>query len=1126
MRSAGLVDARAREVIAGELDLTLFVEAGAGSGKTEALVGRIVALLEAGRAPVTGVAAITFTEAAAAELRIRVREELEKRVGAAGGEKAALLAEALAHIDEAPISTIHGFCRRILSAHPVEAGLPPRFEVLDEVSESIEWRRRFAEELDVLATTPGASEVISLGWLLGVTAPRIEALARELDVEWQAWSPPPGGLERALEKASLLAVPGLEALRTAITALVAAKGRCLDEEDRLATRLEELAALGDAVAGADSPLAALEAVVATEPFSSPNRGNQQNWSGDIGEVRRLLAKAQAAHAELRQSVLDEVVAGLAAHFQHRGQLAAEERRRRGVLTFHDLVVFCRRLLEQDGSARDDVRDRFAFVLVDEFQDTDLLQLEIARLIGAVAGRWEEGRFFFVGDPKQSIYSFRGADLAAYESARGEIAGGGALLLSSCFRSVPGVISFVNAAFANLLGERFHALDPVRPPAPALTGPPVCLVGGPMADRPLKAVQREREAEDCCRSIELAVRHERWPVGEDGSSRPARLGDVAILVPRRTGLPELEAALDAHEIPYRVESASLILQSQEVRDLLHLARAIGEPGNELALVATLRSPCYSLGDDELVAWASAGGRWSIEAEPPESARAAAPAVAAALAQLASFRDRLGELGPAGTLSFAVRSLQLLPLAAFGPRAREVWRRIRYILERARLFIEAGGSSLSELADWIDEQLEGGGRSAESVVPEADEDVVRILTVHGAKGLEFPLTFLCGFGTSEESTRPDLLLRHGDGRPEVHFNKELRTSGYGALHLLDQQLEAEEALRLCYVAATRAKDHLVICAHHVAGSRPSLGELLYEAAQPLGGLWRRLPSVLDGEAERPSGSPRLAAAAEVSGRLRIESPEELTAWAARRAELLAGAVRRANVPATEVAALAGLDELPAYSEEAGPAGDEEAAAGLPPSWRRGRAGTRIGRAVHATLQSIALADAAAIAGCGPKRPGAAGRLEEVARAQARAERLDGREAEVARLAAAGLRAETVVAALGSGKAKRELYVATEIGGTVLDGYVDLCFGEADGSLTVVDYKTDSVACPAEAAAKAARYELQAASYAICLEEATGRPVRRCVLVFLSPPRQPLEHEVTGALLQQRKEEVRALVGGLGR
>ncbi len=133
MRSAGLVDARAREVIAGELDLTLFVEAGAGSGKTEALVGRIVALLEAGRAPVTGVAAITFTEAAAAELRIRVREELEKSVGAAGGEKAALLAEALAHIDEAPISTIHGFCRRILSAHPVEAGLPPRFEVLDEV---------------------------------------------------------------------------------------------------------------------------------------------------------------------------------------------------------------------------------------------------------------------------------------------------------------------------------------------------------------------------------------------------------------------------------------------------------------------------------------------------------------------------------------------------------------------------------------------------------------------------------------------------------------------------------------------------------------------------------------------------------------------------------------------------------------------------------------------------------------------------------------------------------------------------------------------------------------------------------------------------------------------------------
>ncbi len=1118
MTDDDLVDAEARRRVAADLGATLFVEAGAGSGKTTALVERIAALVESGAAPLTGIAAITFTEAAAAELRLKVRRELESRAQHTGGEAAPRLEEALARIDEAPISTIHGFCRRVLSAHPIEAGLPPRFEVLDEISESIEWRRRFGHELDLLAATPAASEVISLAWLLDVTAWRIEALARALEVEWHRWAPAPGGLERALRRIEEITGPRLEELGKAIDTALAELARCSDPADRLARRLEELAALGSRISSPAWPTG-LEAVLSTAPFGSvQRRGEQQNWAGGIEEVRSLAAEAQRIHGSLRQLVLDEILLGLTAHFQHRAQLAAQERRCRGVLTFHDLLVFCRTLLASQPAALSALRRQFTYVLIDEFQDTDSLQLEIARLIGAEGSRWASGRFFFVGDPKQSIYRFRGADLEAYESARQEIVGDGALLLTSNFRSVPGILSFVNGAFAELLGERFRPLDAVRHAEPGAT-PPVSLVGGAMSERPTRAVQRQIEAEDCCRAIELAVYEERWPVAEGERRRPARLGDIAVLVPRRTGLPELEAAFEAHEIAYRVESASLVLQSQEVRDVLHLARAIGEPGNELALVATLRSPCYSIGDDELVAWASAGGRWSIEADRPSAAFEAAPAVGAALSSIAGFRDHLRHLGPAGTLSLAVRERRLLSLVAGTPRAREAWRRIRYVIERARLFVEAGGESLSELADWIDEQLERGARSAESLVPEDDEDVVRIMTVHGAKGLEFPITVLCGFGTTDESGRPDLVLRHEDGRAEVHFKSDLRSSGYEALELRQQRLETEEALRLCYVAATRARDHLVVCAHHAPGRRQSLGERLHEAARGLAPLWRRLPSLLDDEG--PVSLPRAEhrPPVVVDG-LGIETVEELEAWVRRRGERVERSARRANVPATEVSALRGLTASPG----AGFAKDEveeEDEVVLPPARRKGRAATRTGRAVHATLQSLSLRDAALLARGGPGSGPADERLRAIATAQARAERLEGGGSQVARLAGAALKSPVVAAAFATGRARRELYVATEIEGTVLDGYVDLCFEEPDGTLSVVDYKTDSVSDRAAAAERAASYELQAASYALCLEEASGRRVGRCVLVFLSPPREPIEHELSGSSLEERKQEVRRLI-----
>jgi ATP-dependent helicase/nuclease subunit A len=1125
LKTPELVDAAARERIASDLDSTVFVEAGAGSGKTRSLVRRIVALVAGDKASITEIAAITFTELAAAELRLKVREGLAERAG--DSEKPAaerrLCEEALGRIDEAPISTIHGFCRRILSSHPIEAGLPPRFEVLDEVAQTIEWRQRWGRELDLLAEVTGAPELVSLCFEAGVHDRRIEALARAIDFDWPSWDPTEPDLRAALARIEEMASAGLKRLADALCLAIRALSEGPGDNDTLCRRLEDLEALFEAVSASDWH-AGLQAAFLAPRFSSfATVGNRANWGSALSEVRQLCEAVRQLHDELRQDVLDEVLAALSCYLQWRSHRAADERRARGVLSFDDLVVLCHDLLAGNPAVCQAVRRRYRYVLVDEFQDTDRLQLGIARSIGQSGEGWEPGRFFFVGDPKQSIYRFRGADVAAYESARGEIAVDGATLLSSNFRSLPGILGFVNGCFATLLGERFSALDAVRT-EPGHLEPPVAVVGGALEAGKRRSELRQVESEDVCRVIERAVYSEGWLVMDEAGPRPARLGDVTILVPRRTGLAELEAALDAHQISYRVESASLILRSQEVRDVLHLARAIAEPGNERALVATLRSPCYSIGDDELLAFRAAGGHWTTEQPVPAAASRAAPAVAEALEDLASLQGLLCVLGPAATLSLAVRRRRLLQLAAARPHAREAWRRIRYVLERARLFTAAGGGGLSELADWIEEQLQGGARAAESVVPEADEDVVRIMTVHGAKGLEFPVTILCGFGTSDEnSSPPDLVLRHQDGRPEVHFNKDLETSGYGELVSNERLLAREEALRLCYVAATRAMDHLVFCAHHVPSNSESLGELIFNAAKDMPQLWRRLPSVSD-EGAGDEAAARAAPVEQVPSTPVVTTLAEYEAWTKRRLELIKDASRQANVRATEVALLAGITDGPEVSFEPEEAdGSEEA---LAEPRRHGRAGTKLGRAVHASLQSLSLLDASVLAGLGGTDPeGASRRLVQIAHAQARAERIDDRGEEVARLTKAALNSPVVKRALASGTARRELYVAAPVGRTILDGYVDLCFTEDDGSLTVVDYKTDAVSSPTEAAQRAASYELQAASYAICLEQATSRSVGRCVLVFLAPPSQPIEHVIKDEALEEKKNEVREVIEGLG-
>ncbi|HLN04969.1 MAG TPA: UvrD-helicase domain-containing protein [Acidimicrobiales bacterium] len=1123
-----LADERARLAISEDLGRTLFVEAGAGSGKTSSMVDRIVQLVRREHAQLEEIAAVTFTDAAAAELRARVRRRLASSAVEDGAGSPA--AAALAQIDEAAIGTIHGLCQRLLAEHPLEAGLPPGFAVLDEVRASIAWRGRWTATLDLLVGEEGTRQLIAAAWVLGMDHRHLEAIARILDEQWDRCDSVPRDPAALLATIRGATDRGTAEVSSGLSEALSRRADCLEPSDGLVERFAVfetwLAQLG--VAGSWIDRLRLLAAGPGRSLRVATIGKAPNWSGSsLGEVRSLLAEVEQARTSAVAVACDAALGGLVSRLEGLALEAADVRRINGELSFHDLLVRARDIVAEDPAVRSELRRRFRYLLVDEFQDTDPLQLELVELLATAPTGPEPGRLFLVGDPKQAIYRFRGADLRVYEEARARLRAT-PIALTTSFRAVPGIIDFVNATFADLMGDRFAPLHVNRGSVEGAV--PVRIVGGAL-ETASAAERRLAEAEAVADAILEATGHPGWLVADeadevgDGRLRRAQLADIAVLLPTRTGLSILEDALDERQISYRVESVTLVYGSQEVRDLLALARAIDEPGNEAALAATLRSPAFACADDDMLDFRRGGGLFSLSDPVPGTLRDSR--VGAAIRELGELRARRHVLGPAGVLLRALTDRRVLQIAGSGPRARESWRRLRYVLEQARGFVEAGGGGLAEFADWVDEQVAGNLRAIESTVPEDDEDAVRIMTIHGAKGLEFPVTILAGLGADRRGRQGGAtILRDEDGRAEVQVYKDRSTGGYLDLAAKERLLETEEDLRLLYVAATRARDHLVICGHHtpVTSGEASLAERLLAAAeraaaelaaagQASADWWtgpdirtsRSLPAAPEGAAE-PSGAERASDAFGETG-VPGGTPEQYERWRRSREELFARIGRGESVAATEIPALARVTE-----EAVSASIDDE----LPP-WGRGRAGTQVGRAVHAVLQSVDLAPF----GDGASPRATTSVLRPVALAQARAERIPERSREIEHLAGAALSSPVVLEAIRSGTARREVFVAVPVGGRLLEGFIDLCFDDGVG-LVIVDYKTDTVPSEADIERAYERYRFQAAAYALALGTATGRPVRRCVLLFLASPGRPVEREVTD--LPALVSEVRSLVSGV--
>lgn len=1117
-------DVAARDRIVRDLDHTLFVEAGAGSGKTSSLVGRFVSLVLAG-ADVAGIAAITFTEAAAAELRARVREALEDVVAGRpvfgvtvaddGPDRAR---EALDGLDRAAISTLHSFAQRLLLSSPIEAGLPPRVEVHDEISSALHAEDRWSAFVQRLLDDDALAVSLAAALALDIRMEHLAGAAATFDQNWDLLVDLDLDADRDLmvDEASLtVSVDPILAAADEIDSLAI---ECDDETDLMKRWVcdEMRPSLEPLVAASGDPFAILQALA--DPPKCSRNGRAPNWpDGGKAKIIDVWNSARDALIEARAEIADRVVRRLAVEVVDFTLAEAQARRREGHLQFHDLLVLARQVLRDDESVRRRLHDRYRYLLIDEFQDTDPIQIELAMRIAADPAHdptrpWEdleidEGRLFFVGDPKQSIYRFRRADIDLFVRTSDRNPSG-ATRLDTNFRTVAPIVDFCNAVFGSIIARAvvgpdgggaetgevaqpdYHDLLAWREPIAGDPGPPVLLVG--RAEKESRAeTLRVAEATDIAASLAEA-RRDGWLVQPKGEEpRPCAWGDMTVLLPSRTSLPHLRRALASAGVPYRLETGSLVYATTEVRELLSVLRSIDDPGDEVALLGALRSRAYGCGDDDLLAWRRTGQPWSflgggVDIDVPGP-------VAPALRDLRERHRRRPFQTVPELVDGVVRERRLFETALATDGHRDAWRLYRVVIEHARQFADAEPGGLRAFLRWAALQADDKLRTTSPVLPEADVDAVRIMTVHGAKGLEFGITAVSGLsGGFPRTTRGATVRFRPEGGFDVRMKKGLETAQFDARRTVEDVMGEHEGIRLLYVALTRARDHLIVSVHHKASGTVGchahriakvLDELEDQGGLPVCERRDGTSSHIGehaGDDARPIEIVRPVGDAVTDDAIRAWR-DETERWAAERDAVVARAASGGSVSATALSAhLADVSVDP----------DDEPAEPVTEPWRRGRAGTSIGSAVHAVLQHADLSDASGAD------------VDSLAAWQSQVEGVVGAVPEIAAKARAAL-ASDLVRRAADARWWREVHVGVPIADIVgssvegsvdlFEGFVDLLF-ESDDGLVVVDYKTDAVPDAAAIADALARYSPQGAAYAVAVEAATGRPVTEVHFLFL--------------------------------
>ena len=1116
-----------------ERDTGLFVHANAGSGKTRVLVERFVrAVVEDGVA-VDRILAITFTEKAAAELRARLR----RRFIDLGERDHAREAEG------AWVSTIHGFCSKLLRRHALLAGIDPEYEVLDETRAAriaIDSFDRALEEfldpdepkrLDLAAAhTPDR-----LRRMVTTVHAKRRSAGEERPELPETEEPRLGDERRALAAA----------LPQALAELGAQAGS--KSVDAAIEKLERCRGVLDAVPEGDvGDPAVFAALMVKTGRTKALQGPAMEAAGEALEAWVGACAARRAYGDY--VLLRELLRGYTARY-------AEAKERESAVDFDDLELLTCRLLEDNPSLRERYRAQFEHVLVDEFQDTNRLQI---RLLGLLAG--EDGRLFTVGDEFQSIYGFRHADVGVFREFRDEAAKRDRVrALRTNFRSRPEILESLNAAFAPGWGDAFERLEPgTEEPAAAdqlqldLNGSTPAH-GAPAVELMLvdQKTARWDEAGDepfgagfadlaPWRAAEMRLLADRVRRLIDEGRRP---DDIVVLLRAAVDMPRYERALRERGVETYVVGGRNYWTQQQVADLRAYMAVLANPLDEEALYSMLGSPLGGLSLDAIALLGLAARRldrnpwWALTAADgsdglldtfPEADRERIPALVARIDEhraLAATVPLERLLDRVITDSGYDRTL----LALSDGRRRMA--NVRKLMRLARTFEVERGGDLRSFIDYLAEQDVLAAREGEAPLEAEDLHAVRLMTIHAAKGLEFPVVCVADLGRSGRGD-DDALRVTEDGRVGL----KIASMAGGSVKGLDLQAiqddqereQDEEERRIFYVAMTRAQELLVLSGATDTEKWPEPRPL----GVPMDWIWRGFAPGLD------SGEPEGA----TTTVLAAENVDELLDSTARYGGALVGEDASVPVaplkeferfeaaPALPVGRLSysglaryracgyrfylervvGLRELERPADEEAqpePPGSDE----LSPLLR--------GTVVHELLERLDFAQ--------PVAP----TTEEVA------ERLGSYGADTGaaavedtlRFVTAFLDAPLRERLAAAGRVRQELAFAYELappaaGGRSLlvNGFVDV-YAEEQDRVLIVDYKTDSLEGTDPDSLAEAQYSIQRLIYALAALR-SGAPAVEVAYCFLEQPHAPARREWSAADAPALEQELLELAAGV--
>ncbi|MCE5328433.1 MAG: UvrD-helicase domain-containing protein [Planctomycetaceae bacterium] len=1138
---------------------SLALSSGAGCGKTLVLALRFTRLLEEHPDPANALGrlvAITFTEKAAAEMRQRVRRELTKAAHRTTGEARRQYRQWISQLPQARISTIHSFCSALLRSRAIEAGADPDFAVCADEMLSSSMIADAAQQAVLEAVEGGGQEIADL--LAVCTFQRVLDQVRNLVDIRSRFNPadftdPAITLKRwqdalpRLRGAAWQRVENDAVIRTALAEL--ATFNCTSPADKLLAFHEQALELGQRLVSnaASRTRETFEQMAAVRPGAV---GSDKSWGGEKGAAKavrdqikllrerfeteyeifsRQTGPADAQAAELLATLAQAAVAAT--------KIYDARKRARGLLDFEDLLIRTEALLASDPSVRDSLARQADQYLVDECQDTDALQMRLLNWL--ICGRGEggavpEGKLFLVGDAKQSIYRFRGAQVEVFEQLCMRLGREGNKSLDVSFRTHRAGLEFVNHLFAPLLGEQYAPVIANRKELPS--GPSVeILLAAPQGEAGNDArTMAQAQAVLTAKRIHRMIANKEKLVWDRQANdwRAVRPRDIAILFARMTPSPDFERALAACDIPYYVVAGTGFFRQQEVFDLLNALRVIDNPFDDVALMGVLRSSMFALDDNALMHIASHCDRPYLHSlQGADLADSLPPGDATALRTAVTCITRLHAAKDAMAIDAMISELLATTgfeasLLAQGRGSRPLGN-LRMLIDLARR-ASSDGMSLAAFIAQAGEMIIDDSRYEQAAVAAEEQDVVRLMTIHKAKGLEFPVVIVPDLSSGSRPSTASVLGRSDVGltcKPQQEDDEDGPETPlmYDLARRLEAVEDRREDLRRLYVAVTRHQDHLILVGADV---RSESGQF-----KPSNSPLAEMDSVLG------------IAAAIDSGRETLPYGEGLVA-AVRSAA--AGEMPRAKAAARGGAKLLAQstdgDELAA--KILGAAG-KEGLAGQRPPWRPALLGALPADNARLTVAVTALADfqtcpmlyrwryelavpdihgrapisehaappTDAIAGLNAAQQGTlfhrcmelldaaamqpAGELVSVAAAQLEMDLASHADEAAAQLQDMLDRLTAQPFWEGLLRARQrltELSFTLDVAPLTLRGQIDLLYRD-EGGWHIVDYKSDRVAA-AEVATKARRYRLQMAAYALAARALLHEPPADATLYFLRP------------------------------